>query len=278
MLPQDYGADAWWTRAGIGRLLGFRPKPPAVSNLSLRFPFGQITSLLGSNGAGKSTTLSILCGLFPQTSGSVQVHGYDTRKSIDLARKHLGVCPQYNALFEALTVREHIALCARIRQNDTTLVERALDDSLVLIKVPFGLPCVRACVRVWLGVGVYVSVSVSVPVCAPVCACLCLCLCACLSVSVFLSVCLRTVSTPHYGHVCVRVCQALGLQPYLDYQCRHLSGGNKRKLSVALAFVCSPPIIILDEPTAVSALHAPFSFRHAATKSISFFPCSCLCF
>ena len=206
MLPQHYGADAWWTRAGIGRLLGFRPKPPAVSNLSLRFPFGQITSLLGSNGAGKSTTLSILCGLFPQTSGSVQVHGYDTRKSIDLARKHLGVCPQYNALFEALTVREHIALCARIRQNDTTLVERALDDSLVLIKVPFGLPCVRACVCGWVWVStclclclclsVHLSVPVCVCVCVPACLCLCFCLCACaqfllLTMGMFACACAR---------------------------------------------------------------------------------------
>lgn len=98
-------------------------------------PFGQVTSLLGSNGAGKSTTLSILCGLFPPTSGRVLVHGHDTRTHMDEARRHLGVCPQYNALFDTLTVREHVLFCARIRRGRRKAAVRALDETMDLINV-----------------------------------------------------------------------------------------------------------------------------------------------
>lgn len=54
----------------------------AVNNISLNMYEGQITALLGHNGAGKSTTMSMLTGLFPATGGTAIVNGFDIRSDI----------------------------------------------------------------------------------------------------------------------------------------------------------------------------------------------------
>ncbi|CAF3441243.1 unnamed protein product [Rotaria sp. Silwood1] len=87
-----------------------RPSVHAVSNLSMNIYSGQLTALLGHNGAGKSTTISMITGLIPPTSGQIIVNGFDISTSIDSVRDILGLCPQYNILFDYLTVREHLRL------------------------------------------------------------------------------------------------------------------------------------------------------------------------
>ncbi|KAJ4944100.1 hypothetical protein JOQ06_012646 [Pogonophryne albipinna] len=87
----------------------------AVDGLSLRFYKGQITSFLGHNGAGKTTIMSILTGLFPPTSGTAYIHGKDIRSELSTIRQNLGVCPQHNVLFSMLTVEEHIWFYARLK-------------------------------------------------------------------------------------------------------------------------------------------------------------------
>uniref|UniRef100_A0A8C9PCD6 ABC transporter domain-containing protein n=1 Tax=Spermophilus dauricus TaxID=99837 RepID=A0A8C9PCD6_SPEDA len=73
---------------------------PALRGLNLDFYQDQITAFLGHNGAGKTTTLSILSGLFPPSGGSAFVLGHDVQSSMEAIRPHLGVCPQYNVLFD----------------------------------------------------------------------------------------------------------------------------------------------------------------------------------
>ena len=85
-----------------------RGNKKAVDGLSLKLFEGQVTSLLGHNGAGKSTTMSILTGLFPPTAGTAVVYGNDIRTDIDSVRKSIGICPQHNVLFDELTVGEHM--------------------------------------------------------------------------------------------------------------------------------------------------------------------------
>nr|KAF6346092.1 ATP binding cassette subfamily A member 7 [Pipistrellus kuhlii] len=88
---------------------------PALSGLSLDFYQNQITAFLGRNGAGKTTTLSILSGLFPPTGGSAYVLGHNVQTRMAAIRPHLGVCPQYNVLFDLLTVEEHIWFYGRVK-------------------------------------------------------------------------------------------------------------------------------------------------------------------
>nr|QJX58398.1 truncated ATP-binding cassette sub-family A member 2 [Pectinophora gossypiella] len=87
----------------------------AVNNLSLNIYDDQITVLLGHNGAGKSTTISMLTGNVDITSGSVTVAGYDIEKQTSSARSHIGLCPQHNVLFNELTVKEHLQFFSRLK-------------------------------------------------------------------------------------------------------------------------------------------------------------------
>ncbi|XP_012921244.1 ATP-binding cassette sub-family A member 7 [Heterocephalus glaber] len=104
----------------------------ALRGLSLDFYQGHITAFLGHNGAGKTTTLSILSGLFPPSGGSAFILGHDVQSSMAAVRPHLGVCPQYNVLFDMLTVDEHVWFYGQLKGLSTAAVgpeqDRLLQD------------------------------------------------------------------------------------------------------------------------------------------------------
>ncbi|XP_021242061.1 ATP-binding cassette sub-family A member 13 [Numida meleagris] len=87
----------------------------AVKDLSLTFHKGQITALLGPNGAGKTTVISLLTGLYPPSSGTILINGKDIRTDLAAIRTELGVCPQYDVLFNILTVREHLLFYGSVK-------------------------------------------------------------------------------------------------------------------------------------------------------------------
>lgn len=87
----------------------------AVNGLSLQMYQDQITVLLGHNGAGKSTVMSMLTGLLEPTSGSGIVNGFNVRTEMKQIQQSFGLCPQYNILFEDLTVKEHIQFYAALK-------------------------------------------------------------------------------------------------------------------------------------------------------------------
>ncbi|XP_055326120.1 phospholipid-transporting ATPase ABCA3-like, partial [Sitodiplosis mosellana] len=86
----------------------------------------QITVLLGHNGAGKSTTLKILTGMIPPTSGTAIIDEYDIRADLNNARKSIGICPQHDILFDELTVREHIEFYCRLKGLKWSAVDKEL--------------------------------------------------------------------------------------------------------------------------------------------------------
>uniref|UniRef100_A0A914H1R2 ABC transporter domain-containing protein n=1 Tax=Globodera rostochiensis TaxID=31243 RepID=A0A914H1R2_GLORO len=78
---------------------------------------GQITVLLGRNGAGKSTTFSVLTGMINYDSGQVLICGDDLRKGLRKCQDNLGFCPQYNPLFDHLTINEHLQFYAGMKSG-----------------------------------------------------------------------------------------------------------------------------------------------------------------
>ncbi|CAO4362439.1 unnamed protein product [Caenorhabditis nigoni] len=82
----------------------------AVNGLSLRAVRGQVSILLGHNGCGKSTTFGMITGMHKPTEGKVVIGGIDGNKKRSEARKLIGYCPQYNPIYEKLTVMEHLRL------------------------------------------------------------------------------------------------------------------------------------------------------------------------
>uniref|UniRef100_A0A914YVT4 ABC transporter domain-containing protein n=1 Tax=Panagrolaimus superbus TaxID=310955 RepID=A0A914YVT4_9BILA len=87
----------------------------AVDNLNFKMYAGQLTALLGHNGAGKSTTFSMLTGVIPSSSGTAYINNYNILDALPEIRKCLGLCPQYNTLFDTLTVMEHLEFFCKLK-------------------------------------------------------------------------------------------------------------------------------------------------------------------
>ncbi len=80
----------------------------AVNDVSFRVKKGELFAFLGVNGAGKSTTISILCGQLARDAGSVAVDGYDIDTSLDAIKKSVGVVFQASVLDAMLSVRDNL--------------------------------------------------------------------------------------------------------------------------------------------------------------------------
>ena len=159
----------------------------AVKDLSIALVEGQITCLLGSNGAGKSTTIGVLTGLIEATSGKVEIYGNSLTTDMRSIRQLTGICPQQNVLIPTLTVRENLDLFGCIKGIENVPIgQETLSDG----------PTKRA------------------------------------------------------RDTAIRsIVEEVGLVEKLDVPASQLSGGQKRKLSLAIALIGNPKFVLLDEPT-----------------------------
>jgi ABC-2 type transport system ATP-binding protein len=107
--PADSGQDAVIEVRDLQRRFG---DFYAVKGVSFSVQQGEIFGLLGANGAGKSTTFRMLCGLLPVTAGAVQVAGLDLRHAAARARARLGYMAQRFSLYSDLTVRQNLRFFA----------------------------------------------------------------------------------------------------------------------------------------------------------------------
>lgn len=153
----------------------YNPKAAhVVGGVSFGVKSGEVFGLLGVNGAGKSTLFKMLTGDMAPSSGRAYVCGNDVATRPGLVQRHIGYCPQLDALFGLLSAREHLEYFAALR----------------------GIP----------------------------------------------------------GHqrsqAATELLRFLRLIAFADVLTATLSGGNKRKLQVAIAVIGGPSVIFLDEPTA----------------------------
>jgi ABC-2 type transport system ATP-binding protein len=88
---------------------------PVVRQLDLALGRGQVLGLLGINGAGKSTTLSMIAGALAPDSGVVRLDGRDLYETPGIARRLLGWLPERAPLWQELTVSEHLDAHGRLR-------------------------------------------------------------------------------------------------------------------------------------------------------------------
>ena len=86
----------------------------AVDKISFNVEPGSIFGLLGANGAGKSTTIRMLCGLLPPSSGIAEVTGVDVRKDPEAVKRNIGYMSQEFSLYNDLTVEENIRFFAGV--------------------------------------------------------------------------------------------------------------------------------------------------------------------
>uniref|UniRef100_A0A673W8V3 P-type phospholipid transporter n=1 Tax=Salmo trutta TaxID=8032 RepID=A0A673W8V3_SALTR len=146
---------------------------PAVDRICVGVSPGECFGLLGVNGAGKTTTFKMLTGDTDVSSGEASVTGHSILTNILDVHQNMGYCPQFDAIDELLTGREHLHLYARLRGVPESEISRVADWAI----------------------------------------------------------------------------QKLGLADYAGHTAGTYSGGNKRKLSTAIAMIGCPPLVLLDEPT-----------------------------
>jgi len=101
--------------SGLSKSFG---KIRAVTGLDLAVPRGEMFSLVGPDGAGKTTTIRMLCGLLPPTSGKARVLGYDLAGQSDKIKRSIGYLPQKFSLYGDLTIEENIEFFAEIHRVD----------------------------------------------------------------------------------------------------------------------------------------------------------------
>jgi ABC-2 type transport system ATP-binding protein len=104
-----------------------------VDHVTFAVPEGAVTGYLGPNGSGKSTTVKMLAGLLPATSGQILWNGSDIRHDLIGFKRRLGYVPEEAYVYPHLTGLEQLELIGRLRQLPERLVERKANELLRLL-------------------------------------------------------------------------------------------------------------------------------------------------
>jgi ABC-2 type transport system ATP-binding protein len=100
----------------------------AIRDIGIQIEGTGIIGLLGSNGAGKSTTMNIICGTLKQTEGEVYIDGIDLKKDAEEAKKKIGYLPQILPLYTDLTVDEYLMYSAELRLVEKKKIAARLQE------------------------------------------------------------------------------------------------------------------------------------------------------
>src|SRR6267142_1583391 len=104
----------------------------AVDHMNIAIHYGEIFGYLGANGAGKSTTIRMLCGILAPTSGTAIVGGVDVNKDPESVKTKIGYVSQKFSLYMDLTVRENLEFFGRIYQLESRRLLDRIEQVLEL--------------------------------------------------------------------------------------------------------------------------------------------------
>lgn len=107
----------------------------AIHSLSLAVHSGEIFGLLGHNGAGKTTTMKLMTAEETPTRGIVRICGHDVTTDMKKASQLMGYCPQADALWKNITVKEHLKLYAILRGVPSCDIDRVVNAYITGIQM-----------------------------------------------------------------------------------------------------------------------------------------------
>lgn len=102
----------------------------AVRDINFEISNHGVVGLLGSNGAGKSTTMNIICGVLNQTEGDIYIKGVNLREDPVEAKKHVGFLPQRPPVYGDLNVEEYLTYCAQLRLMSEEDIPAAVEAAM----------------------------------------------------------------------------------------------------------------------------------------------------
>lgn len=105
----------------------------AVKDLTLSVHAGEVFGFLGPNGAGKTSTMNVLLGFVPPTSGTANIFGVNVQQTI--ARQRLGYLPELTYYYKFLTAEELLRFYSRIFEIEKAERERRIDAVLKLVEL-----------------------------------------------------------------------------------------------------------------------------------------------
>ena len=118
--------------AGLAKSFG---AVKAVQGASFTAPDGAITTLLGANGSGKTTTLSMVMGLLKPDAGTARVDGIDVREAPREVRRRIGWFPDAFGLYPRLTAREHVRYFGELHGMEGRPLEEAIERTLAELEM-----------------------------------------------------------------------------------------------------------------------------------------------
>jgi len=107
----------------------------AVDSVDFDVTRGEIFGFLGANGAGKSTTIRMLCGILPPSSGKAELLGIDVAKHPERIKQAIGYMSQKFSLYNDLTVRENISFFGGIHRIDSETLAKRTEEILDLAEL-----------------------------------------------------------------------------------------------------------------------------------------------
>ncbi len=108
---------------------------PALNDFSLQVQKGEFFGLLGANGAGKTTAISIFSGFFPPVSGTISIMGMDFQRHQNKIKQIFGLVPQDLALYENLSARENLLFFGKLYGLGGHKLEGAVEKCLAFSRL-----------------------------------------------------------------------------------------------------------------------------------------------
>jgi ABC-2 type transport system ATP-binding protein len=103
---------------------------PAIMDVSFSVKEGEIVAFLGPNAAGKTTTMRVLTGYMPATSGSARIAGVDVYEDSMAARRHIGYMPETTALYPEMRICQYLRFCGKLQGMKKAHLSERLDEVL----------------------------------------------------------------------------------------------------------------------------------------------------
>ena len=114
---------------------GKTPSKTAVRSVSFGVKSRECFGLLGHNGAGKTTVINMMTGLFPPTSGTGIVGHYDIRNNMARIYSEMGICPQHNILWGDLTAKNHQYFFGRLKGRSGAALRSEVERNLKAVNL-----------------------------------------------------------------------------------------------------------------------------------------------